>query len=216
MAVILFAFPFRIKGLKMKGYIHSISMIFLIMGIAACTPIIAATSTLSPTLTERYYPLTTRTGIEEIDRILDASGDLQKLRSLIRFTSTRCTKLDGLGGPPKCLQGEQEGTPVEVLPFLGPEGSFLRKNEIKNWQGFEASGIYAIYEISSGAFSDENYPAGQFAILFGGKENQPAVSLHISAGRIVRIDYIIDNSHEALDAILQREAARLILAPVAR
>jgi hypothetical protein len=104
---------------------------------------------------------------------------------------------------------------VDVLPFLGPEGSFLRKDEIGNWQGFEASGIYAIYEISTGAFSDENYPAGQYAILFVGKENQPAISLHASDGRIVRVDYIFDNSPKSLGVILQREATRLVLAPEA-
>jgi hypothetical protein len=200
----------------MKRYIQIASTIFLIVGISACTPIVATTSTLQPTLIETYYPLTTRTGIKEIDHILNASGDVQKLRSLIQFTSAMCTKLDGLGGPPKCLQDEGEGTPVDVLPFLGPEGSFLRKDEIENWQGFEASGIYAIYEISTGAFSDENYPAGQYAILFVGKENQPAISLHVSNGGIVRVDYIFDNSPESLSAILQREAARLILVPVAR
>ena len=200
----------------MKRYIQIVSAVFLIAEIVACTPIVAATSTLQPTLIETYYPLTIRTGIEEIDHILDASGDVQKLRSLIQFTSARCTKLDGLGGPPNCLPHEGKGTPVDVLPFLGPEGSFLRKDEIENWQGFEASGIYAIYEISIDAFFDENYPAGQYAILFVGKENQPAISLRVSNGRIVRVDYIFDNSPESLGAILQREAARLILAPVAR
>jgi hypothetical protein len=121
-----------------------------------------------------------------------------------------------LGGPPKCLPGEGEGTPVEVLPFLGPEGSFLRKDEIKNWQGFEASGIFAIYEVSTSAVSDENYPAGQYAILFVGKENQPAISLRVKDGKIVRVDYVFDDSRESLDATLQREAAKLILAPVTR
>jgi hypothetical protein len=163
---------------------------------------------------EAVHPLTTRTGIEEIDRILDASGDMQKLRSLIQFTSTKCTRLDGLGGPPKCLPGEGEGSPVAVLPFLGPEGYFLRKDEIDNWQGFEVSGLFAIYEVSPNAFSDENYPAGQYAILFVGEENQPAVSLRVSNGRIVRVDSIFDRSPESLGEILQREAEKLILAPV--
>jgi hypothetical protein len=188
--------------------------------IAACSPGMPAAQESTPapqsTPAERVYPLTTRTGIEDIDRILAASGDVTKLRSLIQFTSAKCIKRDGLGGPPKCLQNEAEGTPVEVLPFLGPEGSFLRKEEIRNWQGFEPSGLLAIYEVSPDAFSDENYPAGQYAILFVGKENQPAISLRVSQGRIVRVDTIFDHSPEALEAALQRESARLILAPVAQ
>lgn len=204
----------------MKWYFQLAVAMLLVAGITACSPRVPAIqeSTLVPQLTsaETYYPLTTRTGIEEIDRVLDASDDVQKLRSLIQFTSTKCTKRDGLGGPPKCLQNEEEGTPVEVLPFLGPEGSFLRKDEIENWQGFEASGLFAIYQVSASAFSDENYPAGQYAILFVGGVNQPAISLRLREGRIVRVDYIFDNSRESLDATLQREAAQLILAPVAR
>ena len=197
----------------MQRYFQFTFALLLIAGVAACSPEMATTATLQPALTETYHPLTTRTGIEEIDRILDASGDVQKLRSLIQFTSTQCTKRDGLGGPPKCLQDEEEGAPVEVVPFLGPEGSFLRKDEIQNWQGFEASGLYAIYEVSSSAFSDQNYPAGQYAIVFVGKDNQPAISLRISNGRIVRVDYIFEHSIESLDAILQRETAKLILEP---
>ena len=197
----------------MQRYFQFTFALLLIAGVAACSPTMATTATLRPALTETYHALTTRTGIEEIDRILDASGDVQKLRSLIQFTSTLCTKHEGLGGPPKCLQDEGEGTPVEVAPFLGPEGSFLRKDEIQNWQGFEASGLYAIYEVSASAFSDKNYPAGQYAILFVGKDNQPAISLRISNGRIVRVDYIFEHSIESLDAILQRETAKLILEP---
>ena len=76
-----------------------------------------------------FHPLSTRTGIADIDAVLAAveSGDPQQLRDLIRFTTVACTKADGLGGPPKCQSDEAEGMLVEVLPFLGPEGHFLRK-----------------------------------------------------------------------------------------
>jgi len=192
--------------------------IVLIAGLAGCSPKMpitqASTSTVGPTLAEPYYPLTARTGIEEIDHVLDAIGDIQKLRTLVQWTATKCTNREGLGGPPKCLTGEGEGTPVDVLPFLGPEGSFLRNTEIDDWQGFEPSGIYAIYEVSSAAYSDENYPAGEVAILFVGKEDQPAIALNLRNGKIVRVDSLLENSPESLDSVLQRDAARLILAPV--
>jgi hypothetical protein len=200
----------------MKRYFQLAFVMLLIAGVAACSQSVATTSTLQPTLTEMYHPLTTRTGIQAIDRILDASGDVHTLRSFLQFNSVRCTKLDGLGGPPKCRQDEAEGTLVNVLPFLGPEGNFLRREEVENWQGFEAAGLFAIYEVSSDAFSDENYPAGQQAILFVGKGTEPAISLHINNGGIVRVDYLFDNSSKSLTAILQREAASLILAPVVR
>lgn len=199
----------------MKWYVQMIAEVLLLAGLVACSTKMPADQE-SISTSQPVHPLTTRTGIEEIDQILEASGDVQKLRSLIAYTSTKCTKRDGLGGPPKCLPGEGEGTPVEVLPFLGPEGSFLRKAEIENWSGFETSGIFTIYEVSSNAYSDENYPAGHYAILFLGKENQPAISLRVRDGRLVRVDYVFDDSAESLEATLQRESARLILAPIAR
>jgi hypothetical protein len=104
---------------------------------------------------------------------------------------------------------------LEVLPFLGPEGSFLRKDEIENWPGIEASGLYAVYQVSSTAYSDENYPAGEYAIMFTVQKNASAVSLQVSDGKIVRVDYIFDSSPEVLNAVVQRDAAKVILAPPA-
>jgi hypothetical protein len=204
----------------MKQTLQILYATLLIAGLSSCSPRVPETpvslSAGEPTLAEPYHPLTTRIGVEEIDRVLDATGDMKKLRSLVQLTATKCTKRDGLGGPPKCLPGEGEGTPVDVLPFLGPEGYFLRKTELANWQGFDASGIYAIYEVSSGAYSDENYPAGKYAILFVRKEDRPAIALNLRDGRIVRVDTVFESSPDSLDQILQRDASRLILAPVPR
>jgi hypothetical protein len=187
-----------------------------ILGLAACASRLPTQPASHPTdlAPERSYPLTTRTGIADIDRILEASGDTDQLRSLVEFTTAGCTTRDGLGGPPKCLPGEGEGTPVEVLPFLGPEGSFLRREQIKDWPGFEPLGILSIYEVSQAAEADENYPAGTYAILFAGTEDQPATSLRVSNGHIVRVDTVFDPSLEALEQMLQREAASVILAPL--
>ena len=202
----------------MKQTLLILYVILLLAGLSSCSPNMpvsqTSASTPQPTLAEVYHPLTARTDVEEIDRVLDAIGDTSKLRSLVQLTATRCTKQEGLGGPPKCLPGEGEGTPVEVLPFLGPEGYFLRNTEINDWQGVEPSGIYAVYEVSSDAYSDENYPAGKYAILFVGKEDRPATVLNIRDSRIVRVDNVLENSPESLDVILERDAARLILAPI--
>ena len=78
----------------------------------------------------------------------------------------------------------------------------------------DASGLYAIYEVSLNGYSDENYPAGEYAIIFVGDEIGPATAVHMSNGRVVRIDNIFENSSESLKAWLQREASKVILAPV--
>jgi hypothetical protein len=190
--------------------------------IPACLPLSTPTQATTPEPPAKSaqddHPLETRVGIREVDQVIEAvaSGKPQLLHSLVKFTTAKCTLLDGLGGPPKCRAGETEGTPVKVLPFLSSEGSFLRKDEIENWPGIEASGLYAVYRVSADVRSEECYPAGEIAIMFSGPKNEPASSLRLSAGRIVRVDQIFDPSPVSLEAILQREASELILAPVSR
>jgi hypothetical protein len=166
------------------------------------------TATGTPAL---FHDPRTRTGIEEIDRIIDIIilGNLDRLREAIAFTETSCTHMDGLGGPPKCREGEEEGTPVEVLPFLGPEGNFLRKDEVQDWPGIEVNGLYAVYRVSEEVYSDENYPAGEYGIAFvAGDDYVYGVVLQVSDGAIVRVDYVYG---EPLEMKLGGEAEEIIL-----
>jgi hypothetical protein len=205
-----------------KRYTSKIFMVVALFLIPTCLPLSTPTQPTTPgppsTPSQDDHPLETRVGIGEVDRVIEAvaSGELQLLHSLVNFTTAKCTLLDGLGGPPKCREGEAEGTPVEVLPVLSSEGSFIRKDEIENWQGIEATGLYAIYRVSADVRSEEYYPAGEIAIIFSGPKNRPASSLRLIEGRIVRVDQIFDTSPVSLEANLQREASELILAPVSR
>jgi hypothetical protein len=132
------------------------------------------------------------TGTAELDAIVEAAvdGDAQDLRQFIDYTEAPCTLAEGLGGPPKCPEGEQEGTPVEVLPILGPEGGFIPEAEIDDWAGLEVSELYAAYEVSEAAFRDAHHPAGEYALVFAGAPDAgTCVTLQVRQGRIVRIDY---------------------------
>jgi len=166
----------------------------------------------SPVL--KYYPLDTMTQIKEIDLILAAvaSGDAQAVRNLFGFTTTACKTVNALGGPPACREGEGEGTMVEVLPFLGPEGSYLRKDEVSNFPGLNVIGVYAIYHVSETAYSEENFPKGDYGIMLTALENFPGFVLQIKDGLIVRIDYVFDPA--SMDAVLQRDAANFVLPPM--
>jgi hypothetical protein len=159
-----------------------------------------------------FYPLSMRTGDTDVDAVLAAveSGDPQQLRDLFRFTTVACTTAEGLGGPPKCQDGEAEGTPVEVLPFLGSEGHFLRAADVSNFPGVDVTGLYAVYKVSDAAYSEEEYPVGEYAVMFVGDENQPGIVIQIRDG-IVRIDYLYSPTY--LDETIQRDAEELIFAP---
>ncbi|MCI0555915.1 MAG: hypothetical protein L0287_33650 [Anaerolineae bacterium] len=203
----------------MKVYSQLVCLLIVFFLMAACTP--AATSTQEavtaepqPTIAEIYHPLTTRTEIAEIDAVLAAveSDDPQALRDLFSYTTAACMTVNALGGPPSCRDGEAEGTLVEVFPFLGADGGHLRKDEMSKWEGIEVSALYAIYRVSENVNVEEYYPAGEYAIMFIRQENRSAISLRVSGGGIVRVDYIFDISSESLNATLQREASEIILA----
>lgn len=204
-----------VKGFEMK--IHLIVILFVLGGLlgGACSP--AATSIPTVDISPGY-PLQTTTGVDAVDKVLAAvaNDDTDALRSLARYTVAPCTTAEGLGGPPKCRPDEEEGTLLEVLPFLGSEGSFIRKSEIGNWPGIQASAVYAVYRVSGGAPVEEYYPSGEYAIVFLGPPDQDAVSVRIGNGGIVRIDSLFDTSPEALKITIERDASEVILAPKSR
>lgn len=201
--------------------------LLLVFGCPGCAPSTATptfTLVTEPTMIPIHIPSPTpssgtmihdpktRTGVEDIDYIIDVvlEGNVDKVRDIVVFTVTRCTREDGLGGPPKCREGENEDMQVEVLPFLGPEGHFLRRDEIHEWPGIEVAGLYAVYRVSEDAYSEEYYPVGQFAVIFIGAGNGPSVSLRVDNGGVVRIDYIFGKSPETK---LELETEEIILPP---
>lgn len=204
----------------MKQYISIVFVFLLVLVATACAPAAAITTESAPTgqlaRAEPYHPLTTKTGIQIIDQIVHAvaSSDPEALRALIEFTNAECTRQDGLGGPPKCREGEVEGTLVEVLAFLSSEGSYLHREEIDRWTGVQASGVYAVYEVNAAAIPSEKYfPAGKYVILLVDEENQTAVALRIGERGIIRVDEVFDFSPEALHAMVLREASTVVLPP---
>lgn len=182
---------------------------------SATEQVVVTTATQLP-LTQTFHPLSVKTMIEEIDIVLRAveSRDAQKVRDLFSYINTFCRTVNALGGPPPCRKGEPEGTPVEAFPILGAEGGHLRRDEIALWQELDVIGVYAVYQASDSAFSDEYYPAGDYAIALVGNENGADVILRVAQGEIVRIDYIFGSSPSALAEIVQRNSEYLVLAPV--
>jgi hypothetical protein len=164
------------------------------------------------------YSLETRTGIEDIDNVLAAvaSGDRSELESLIQYTTAPCTTLEGFGGPPKCRDGEAEGTLVEALPMIGSEGGFIRKEEIDIWTGVDAASLFAVYQVAEEGVEEEYYPRGEYAVVFLPNENGVGVTLRILDGRIVRVDYPFYASLQELKNLVEQDASEVILMPDVR
>lgn len=186
---------------------------------AACAPVTPAVPSPTPWDVPGgpYHPLGIRTGLEPVDSVLSAlaSGDRRALYAVVEYTAAVCTTREGLGGPPKCREGEAEGTPMDVLPFISSEGHHLRRDEIEQWTGIDATGIYAVYEVNQAAISSEQYyPVGQYAVLLITEGSDPGIALRIGESGIVRVDSLFDASPQALNAMIEREASEVILAPV--
>jgi len=178
---------------------HTLVTSFAVLLLAGC-------SSSTPTPTPIPLPATdsetaergVETGVEGLDRVIHIvlDRDMNALRSQIQYTEAECTFEDGLGGPPKCKEGEVEGETVEVLPFLGSEGNFVRKDEIDSWIGIDASDLYAVYSVSDSAFSDPIYPSGEYAIAFINEARFVITTLQIVEGNIVRVDSHLGNPPE--------------------
>jgi hypothetical protein len=153
-----------------------------------------------------------QTGIAEIDTIIDTvlGGNPQEELPLLQFSTLACTHAEGLGGPPKCRPGELEGTEIEAFPFLGAEGGHLRRSEMQDWAGIQVSGVYAVYRVSEQVYSDEAYPAGEYAIVFLVENNDYLITAQVRDGKIVRLD---TNYGEPAEIDLERLASEVILAP---
>jgi len=158
------------------------------------TQSISGVPTIEPTLETlqlAIYPPEIRTGDPVLDPIIDAllNHDFSTLKELTSYTRIGCTYVDGMGGPPKCQEGEAESTILEVVPFLGPEGHHTRKADYVTWEGPDVLGLLAAYQTSAGTYRDPSFPAGEFAILFllsGGPET---ITLQVTDGKIIRYDY---------------------------
>lgn len=174
---------------------------------------VSGVPTIDPTaatLQLAVYPGGARTGQLDLDLIIDAvlAHDMNALRGLTSYIQTGCTQFEGLGGPPKCQEDEAEGTVVEVVPFLGAEGTHQRVAEFENWIGPDVLGLLAVYKTSTSIFSDENYPAGDYAIMFLNRDGISDVTLQVRQGRVVRFDYGFPGSVETK---LAADAGEMVL-----
>ena len=174
-------------------------------------PLGRETSIVSPQPEINYQRQADRTGNAGIDLVIDTvlAGSPEDKFQLLQFLTTACTHAEGLGGPPKCRDDEKEGTQVEVFPFLGPEGHHMRRDESATWKGIQATDVYAVYRVAPQVYSEEVYPAGEYAIAFLTGSDQSYLTVQVTDGKIVRID---NNFGNPANINLDNVASEILLA----
>jgi len=173
----------------MRNSIRNGAVIAALLIVAGCVPIpperAADTSApvASPTAAQRV-------GIPAVDRVITAglAGGAEGLRPLLRYLTTPCTTREGLGGPPKCAAGEAEGTPVEVFPLGGPEGTFLRAGEPPAFLPSDITGLYGVYRAALSPRPEPYWPGGEYGVVFT-RSNGQLLDLRVSEEGIVRVDF---------------------------
>ena len=195
-----------------QAKVGGIGGLIILLLVLFVIPVGRETNVSSPQPEISYQEQVGHTGSAELDLIIDAvlAGNPVEELQLLQFSTLACTHADGLGGPPKCGEGEDEGTKVDVFPFLGPEGHHMRRDEMGNWGGVQGSEVYAVYRNSSRVYSEDAYPAGEYAIVFL-TENAPFyLTIQVTDGKIVRID---NNFGNPADIDLGQVASEIILPP---
>jgi hypothetical protein len=139
------------------------------------------------------YPPDTRTGIPEIDSVIDAiiGSNIDGRVELVRFIQFPCTTVDGLGGPPKCQDEEVDGTVVTAFPVLYSEGVHVRPDQIQNVFDFSVRGLLAVYVVPEDSYSTDDWPAGESAVVFTSEDGgyPHVITVHITDGEIVRLEF---------------------------
>jgi hypothetical protein len=138
-------------------------------------------------------------GARSVARSILGMGGNFNLLEKTQFLTAPCTTADGLGGPPKCAEGQAEGTLLEVFPIGGPEGSYVTLETIDSvFANLAVKRLYAVYEIPSDAYSDAYWPVGQYALLFERELNDipMPITAHVRDGKLVRLDFLIGLSLE--------------------
>lgn len=142
------------------------------------------------------YPPDMRTGIDEIDTVIDAimSGDINARIDLVRLTTTACTMEMGLGGPPKCKGNEEDGTSIDVFPISYGEGIFIRPGSLKEVFSFSVRGLFAISHVPGDAFKAQYWPAGDYGIAFTSEDDGSPhiITVFVEDGRIVKLGFDYD------------------------
>ena len=142
--------------------------------------------------------------VPHLDELVKAvsSGSTEDLLAIVHFSSLPCTRKDGLGGPPKCLPTEREGTLVDVLPVLGSEGGHIRRSEFSSWfgplAGVGVPQLYAAFRTPKSTYSDEFFPAGEFGVAFLLLDKANVVVFQVTEEGIVRVDYPALSSYDEI------------------
>ncbi len=133
----------------------------------------AACASLGPRDLPASYAPATVALIDALER-----RDAEAVGDALQIRAEPCTRAEGLGGPPKCVDDDPEGTPYEVFRFIDCEGGWVPISSIPEFtQGIlEAIGPLAAYGTLDPAEAQALYREGDTLVVFAPAEGLPAIA----------------------------------------
>jgi hypothetical protein len=135
-----------------------------------------------------FFPPGTRTGITDLDAIIDAAvgGDMATLRSRVVLSQVPCdqTRAD-YRRPPDCPPGVPAGTPIDVLPAGDCEGSFRRAADVDGALAAYAAAQPLLYGLALQPATNANEPGTYAAVFTTRKPTLPVVLFSVRSGGVV-------------------------------
>lgn len=194
-----------------------ITLSLLVLALNACTPADGVLEVQVEQAEQAELAETAETAeVPESLRSIAAaflSGSIDVRIATMQFITVPCTTADGLGGPPKCLEGQAEGTEVEVFPMGGGEGHFATPETVMAPLDFTVRGLYAVYRVPADAYRESYWPAGEYALLFDRDQNDLPlpITVLVADGKVVRIDYGVGTPPE--DILMDIAIEDVLVAP---
>lgn len=205
---------------------HKLSLkIFFILVLAAlnaCTPVegvfdveIQPASEIVVVIEETEGALPAVDPFDELKPIALAilQSSFYDAKALARYTTTPCTTADGLGGPPKCLPTETDGTLIEAFLLGGAEARFVRPTEIEASLQFSVKGLYAVYRVQPNPNQQIDSPTGEYALVFDRDQNDYPLPIiaYVTDGKLVSLDFKVGISpQEIIDGL---SLSDIVIAP---
>ncbi|MCH7699354.1 MAG: hypothetical protein IH865_10505 [Chloroflexi bacterium] len=124
--------------------------------------------TPEPTSTPAHTqaPDKTRTGIPEIDTVLDTvfSGDEEAVGALIGYTPTACAiNPQGIGSPPQCLEGDPDGTLSDFFAIGYCHGTLVRPENMGSTISMLSEPGARLRAVSA---VEEVWPSGDHVVVY--------------------------------------------------
>ncbi len=150
-------------------------------------------SSPTPVLGDKERQVPERTGIAELDAIIDGFmlHDTKTLLPHLRYETLPCGVEPGMGGSPPCRADQETGTPVDVMPFSGCEFGYYRPHEFELILAeVVQDDLYGVYR----ATPDVRFPGEYVIVLFRESvdpETEPpviAIEVSVDEGRIVGVN----------------------------